>query len=266
MTSRPSITAHCIVKNEEVFVGYVIRSVINHVDSVIVFDTGSTDAAPDIIRKIALEYPGKIVFEEKGPCDKVRHTELRQEMLDRTRTDWFMILDGDEVWTERGMGEALILVTSADSRTDFLLAPFRLCVGDIFHESRRSGSYEFLGRRGNFALRFIRRIPGIHWSGAYGGDTIVDSSGALAWHIDNSRFLNHGFWHLTHLTRSAQDDSDYSSGGSRSSKRRLTYFLIGRRIGEQFPAVFLPDADRLKLPFFRSLFGFLRLVVSKFSL
>ena len=106
-----TITAHCLIKNEENFVWYAIKSVVDFVDKIIVFDTGSTDKTVELIKKLAEEYPEKIIFEEKGSCDKVRHTHLRQEMLKKTNTDWFMILDGDEVWTKRGAEEAIKIIS-----------------------------------------------------------------------------------------------------------------------------------------------------------
>ena len=59
-----SITAHCLVKNEENFVGFAIKSVINFVDKVIVFDTGSTDKTVGLIKNLVKEFPEKIIFED----------------------------------------------------------------------------------------------------------------------------------------------------------------------------------------------------------
>ena len=58
------ITAHCLIKNEENFVWYAIKSVVDFVDKIIVFDTGSTDKTVELIKKLAEEYPEKIIFEE----------------------------------------------------------------------------------------------------------------------------------------------------------------------------------------------------------
>lgn len=47
---KNTITAHVMVKNEEFFIFEAIRSVIEHVDKMIIFDTGSTDGT---VRKIS---------------------------------------------------------------------------------------------------------------------------------------------------------------------------------------------------------------------
>mgnify|MGYP000359384862 CR=1 FL=1 len=146
MKKKLSITAHCIIKNEENFVEYAIRSVVDFVDQIIVFDTGSTDKTVSIILELQTRHPNKIFFEEKGSCDKKRHTELREEMLNKTNTEWFMILDGDEVWTKRGMEEVLSVINSS-LEVECLIAPFYLCVGDVYHRYYKDGSFEILGKK-----------------------------------------------------------------------------------------------------------------------
>lgn len=231
-----ALTVHCMVKNEERFVGYALRSVISHADSVLVYDTGFTDKTSDVIARVASAYPGKIVLEHKGAADPARHTALRQEMIERTTTDWFMILDGDEIWTERGIEEAVARVQRPEF--DCLIAPFYLCVGDIYHASRR-GAYTIRGKKIHATPRFFRRQSGMRWSGEYNHDAVVDHNGKRIFEGERVAFLQHCFWHASHLIRSENDESVYSSGGTRREKRRLTYTLIGKKIHEPVPEVFM---------------------------
>ena len=235
-----SLTAHCIVKNEENFVGFAIASVVDMVDKMLVFDTGSTDKTVAIIEALANKYPDKITFEQKGPCDKQRHTALRQEMIDKTTTDWFMILDGDEVWTRRGVAEVKHMI---DRNPDVacLIAPFYLCVGDVFHHYYGSGDFSILGQVGFFSPRVIKKTNGVQWCGDYNQDALVLASGESVINRATTVFLEERYWHVSHLRRSSFDDNDYSSGGSRRSKQRLTYFWIGRTITEPLPEVFTHD-------------------------
>jgi glycosyltransferase involved in cell wall biosynthesis len=262
-----SITAHCLVKNEENFIYYAIKSVINFVDQVMVFDTGSTDKTVEIIQQIIKEYPNKIIFEEKGSSDGKRHTELRQEMLDRTKTDWFMILDGDEVWTERGMKEALGIIRRNDSEIEFIDAPFYLCVGDIYHRTIKKGemgrgSYSF---KDFFYPRFLKITNGIHWFGDFDVDTLKTSNGELFCKLDGSNavILKSKYWHMTQLSRSSKDDNDYSSGGNRRSKRRLTYFIIGSKVNEPIPEVFGQNSTIFRLPWSISFINFFKLIIAR---
>lgn len=232
-----TLTAHCIIKNEEKWIEYVLRSVVDQVDCIFIFDTGSTDSTVSLVQKVAREYPTKIIFEEKGSADKRRHTELRQEMVQRTTTDWFMILDGDEVWTKRAVAEAKAAIVGDDS-LECLIAPFHLCVGDVYHETRRPGQISMLGRTDYFYPRFFRNTPGIHWSGDYNNDVIKTGTEEIVFEKRPTHILTNRFWHLTHLRRSAHDDAEYSSGGTRASKRVPTYFVVGKRIAEPVPEVF----------------------------
>ncbi len=262
-----SITAHCLVKNEENFIYYAIKSVINFVDHVMVFDTGSTDKTVEIIQGLVKEYPNKIIFEEKGIADGKRHTKLRQEMLDRTKTEWFMILDGDEVWTERGMKEALSIIRKNDPTIEFIDAPFYLCVGDIYHRTTKKGKME----RGSYPFkeffypRFLKITNGIHWQGDFNEDTLKTSNGELFCKLDGSNavILQSKYWHLTQLIRSSTDGNDYSSGGNRRTKRRLTHFTIGVKINELVPEVFGKDPAKFRLSWSVSFINFLKLLVFK---
>ncbi|TSC85033.1 MAG: Uncharacterized protein G01um101413_417 [Parcubacteria group bacterium Gr01-1014_13] len=255
-----SITAHCLVKNEENFIYYAIKSVINFVDQVMVFDTGSTDKTVAIIQSLVKEYPNKIIFEEKGVADGKRHTELRQEMVDRTKTDWFMILDGDEIWTARVLSEAKKIITE-NAGVECLVAPFYLCVGDIYHTYYRKGVIKILGKKDFHYPRFIKITSGVHWQGDYNKDTLLDKDNEEFCKIANSRFLTNRYWHTTHLRRSSKDDSDYSSGGNRKVKRRLTYFIIGRKINEPIPEV-LQNKNEFKMGAITSFVNFNKLIVA----
>lgn len=257
------ITAHCLVKNEENFIAYAIRSVIDFVDQVLIFDTGSTDRTVAIIKELQREYSQKIIIEEKGECDKKHHTELRQEMVERTRTEWFMVLDGDEVWSKRVLSEAKTVIEK-DPGVECLIAPFYLCVGDIYHYSSK-GAYTLRGVTAHATPRFFKCISGMHWSGEYNYDALVDGAGNKIFEKQNVQILKYKFWHLTHLRRSSKDDEDYSSGSARKDKRRLTYFWIGHKITEPVPEVFneFPAITVSALSFWVSVKNFFRLGMQK---
>jgi glycosyltransferase involved in cell wall biosynthesis len=259
-----TITAHCLVKNEENFVWYAIKSVIDFVDKIIVFDTGSTDNTVEIVQGLVKEYPDKIIFAEKGECDKKRHTELRQEMVDRTTTDWFMILDGDEVWTKRGMEEAKKTIEE-NKEVECLVAPFYLCVGDVYHRYFKKGKFNILGEIGNLTVRFVRKINNVHWAGGYGYDSLFDGNENIFFTTKNSSFLENHFWHLTHLTRSSLQ-TDYSSGKSRGNKIIPTYFFVGIKIKESVPEVFIVrPSSVIKLSFVSSFGNFFVWIIRKLT-
>lgn len=250
-----SLTAHCLVKNEEVFIRQVIESVINFVDSVLVFDTGSSDNTVAIVRELQNKYPTKIVFELKGAADHTRHTLLRQEMVERTKTDWWMVLDGDEVWSQAAMQEAR-LIMSSQSKIDCIIAPFYLCVGDVYHATRRAPQIEMFNRKEYWYPRFFRRKPGMRWRGDYNQDTVYNEIGEVFFKMENSAILTHRYWHLTHLRRSAVDYDVYSSTGVRALKLINTYFLVGKKIAETIPEVWHNDVQIKKMSWLKSFVNF----------
>jgi len=265
MVYRKTITAHCLIRNEENFVGYAIRSVINYVDKVLVYDTGSTDKTASVIEEIQSAFPGKIIFEQKGYHDRFTHTNLRQEMLEATDTDWFMIIDGDEVWTKTGMEEAVGLINDS-SDVNYLIAPYYLCVGDVYHTYYKEKYDFFYRRKGFFTPRFIKYNKNLVIKGDYELDTFYNkSTGKMVYNQNELNILTHGFWHLTHLRRSSRDDEVFTSGiaKNRGEKRRLTHFLIGREIKESIPGVFDGLGVVARLTFWQSFINFWQLVFNQ---
>ena len=64
---RKTVTTHTLVYNEDRWIYFSLLSVIDYVDRMIIYDTGSTDKTADIIRyvmNLKSEYAQKIYFEE----------------------------------------------------------------------------------------------------------------------------------------------------------------------------------------------------------
>ena len=257
-----TITAHCLVKSEERFIGYSIRSVIGYMDKVLIFDTGSTDKTIEIIQELIKEYPDKIIFERKDECDKIKLQHYKQEMLKKTNTDWFMILDGDEVWSKAGIEEAIRTIQENKGKIDCVGADIFLCIGDIFHDHNRKLVAKINGIKQLVLTRFCTIIPGMRWvwnerasdGFLYAGDKIVwENPGRIM-------ILKNKFWHVTNLRRSSVGDDIHSSNSllaNRGSKIRSTYFLVGEKIKEEVPEVFDENfKNSNRLGFLRSFLNF----------
>jgi len=258
--TRKTITAHCIIRNEENFIELAIESIINYIDILIVFDNGSTDRTIEIVDGLSRKYGDKIIFQKKGSADKVQHTHLRQEMLEMTKTDWFMILDGDEIWTKRGMEEALNIINNRED-VPWIVAPYYLCVGDVYHNYYKEWNQAYYGKPGFFTPRFVKREEGMYIKGDYEQDTFYYKDGSWVYKNDHLVFLENKFWHLTHLRRSLADNDVFTSGiaPTRAEKRRLTYFFIGRRINEPIPEVLKGTEYEKGMDVFVSFVNFLKL-------
>ncbi len=184
-------TVHTLVRNEDVFVKYALASVLPFVSDYIIYDTGSTDGTRDSLKNYK--------YETRGLQTPKSYVDLRNEMIEKTKTDWFFLLDGDEVWN-KGQLENYLKFTL--SQPPNILATFlqtRNCVGDIYHyRDNSSGHYEIAGKKGHLNIRAYRKT--LKWSGEYPLEKCVDTT-------DNNSlaFFDGFYWHMTHLKRSSSE-------------------------------------------------------------
>lgn len=203
------IWANCVVKNEENFIWFSIMSIVDWVDKVLIYDTGSRDKTVEIIKKIQDIKKNKIIFKEVGEVDKYQFTRFRQKMLDNSKSDWILILDGDEVWWEKSIKLLVDTINTKGDVIDTVAVPFYNAIGDIYHYlSEKASRYEILGRKGNLTIRAIStKIKGLHVGGPYGSEGYLDENNIPIQKRDSKRivFIDAPFLHLTHLKRSSLD-------------------------------------------------------------
>jgi glycosyltransferase involved in cell wall biosynthesis len=234
------VTAHCLVKNEENFIWYSILSVIDYVDNILVWDTGSTDKTIEIIKELLKIYPTKIFFKELGNVNEKEYSILRQRMLDETKSDWIFILDGDEIWWKDSISSVIKLLEKNGKDYDSIVVPTLNLVGDIFHHQEElAGQYKIGKKHGHIAIRFINKnIPGLHVFENYGKEGYADNENTPIQNRNQNKiyFLDASYIHTTHLARSSKDEEVMQ----RANKRK-------HELGISFPIDFYyPEA------FFRS--------------
>src|SRR5215467_13751480 len=83
------VSACLIVKNEENTLGCCLDSIRDHVDEIVVVDTGSRDRT----REVARRYTSRL-FEFAWRCD---FAAARQFSFDRASGDWVFWVDADDV-------------------------------------------------------------------------------------------------------------------------------------------------------------------------
>ena len=199
---KSGITAHTVVKNEDRFIWFAINSVLNFVDQLIIYDTGSQDLTVKIIKSISSP---KIIFQQFGNQTADQITFLRQQQLTRTKTSWFLILDGDEVWWQMSIKQIRQTTKTAHKNLWGIITPTINSIGDIFHyQDESAGRYKFGNHTGHLAVRVIRRdIPGIHLKNTYPLEGYYDATNTLVTDYANKLiFQQSGYLHLTNLSRS----------------------------------------------------------------
>ncbi len=205
------ITAHTLVKNEDRFIWYSIMSVINYVDEYIVWDTGSTDKTIQIIESI---HDPKIKFKRIKTGNVFEEDKVRQEMLDETKSDWFLTVDGDEIWWDRSISKLRRFVSKFGDRYDCLVVPTINLVGDIYHyQEERAGNYNLAGKVGHYNLRAVnRKIPGLNSINPHGLWGYADERGVLIQDRDKTRIKlldDAPYLHASFLNRSTSLDEVY---------------------------------------------------------
>lgn len=109
---RTGITLAMIARNEERCLARCLSSVKDHVESIVVVDTGSTDRTPEIARSFgarveAIEWPGAF-------------DEARNASLALVETEWVLWLDADE-WFVEGHASQLAVAIRREDAFGYLL-------------------------------------------------------------------------------------------------------------------------------------------------
>lgn len=221
------VWAHTLVKNEENWLWYSVNSVIKNVDKLLLWDTGSTDASLLIEKALTEKYPDKIIYRKTEQSSAEDFTKVRQEMLDATKGDWFLMLDADEIWWRESIEKVVGFVRSQSSEEyESVVVPTINLVGDIFHyQGSSAGKYRFGNLRGHYNLRMVKtNIPGLRSLGSHGVWGWADGSGKMIQDRNLYKFIDAPYLHATNLVRSPADSMVIKR------KKKFRY-----EIGESFP-------------------------------
>ncbi len=239
------IWANTIVHNEENFIWFAVMSVIDYVDKVLIYDTGSTDNTVKIIKEIIKIKGDKVDFKEVGEVDKYNFTRQRQRMLEESKCDWILILDGDEIWWNKSIKTLTDKIKEKGKNLDGIVVPMVIPVGDIYHiQEKEAGRYKLLGRTGHLSLRAINKnIPGLHVDWPYGKESYFDENKRLIQEREKIIFLDAPYLHLTHLKRS-------------NKKRKVNKFKheLGNPVSIDFKfpeSIYLKYPDIITSPWFK---------------
>ncbi len=204
--TKMTIWANCIVHNEENFIWFAIMSIVDSVDKILVWDSGSTDKTVEIIKEIIKIKGDKIDFKEVGAVDKNEFTKMRQKMLEGSKCDWILVLDGDEIWWEDSIKKLINKIKTNGNNIEGIVVPMIVPVGDIYHfQEESAGQYNLCGRKGHLSLRAInKKIPGLHVDLPYGKEGYFDENNRSIQERKDIIFLDVPYLHVTHLKRSLQ--------------------------------------------------------------
>ncbi|MCR4324894.1 MAG: glycosyltransferase [Candidatus Curtissbacteria bacterium] len=222
------LTIHCVVKNEERWIWYALSSVKDIAKQIIIYDTGSSDKTVEIIRTIK---SNKIKFEEKGEVDAAGLTKLRQEQLEKTKTEWFLLLDGDEIWPKVTISELATVIKRSKPHVWAGVIRAWNPVGDVYHYHPESIRYHWPFAPKNYVgwanLRLIRtKVPGLHVEGDYPLEAYKDKTKTPIQNYGKKHlvFFKNRYFHTTYLIRSSTRQVD-KGVLNRAKKGKLEYGL-----------------------------------------
>jgi glycosyltransferase involved in cell wall biosynthesis len=235
------IWAHTLVKNEARWLWYSVMSVINYVDKLLLWDTGSTDDSIKIERELKKRFPDKIILKNHPITTKEEFTAVRQNMLDETFSEWFLVIDGDEIWRNESISSVCDFIRNKNKDCESVVVPTINLVGDIFHyQDNSGGNYKFGDLKGHYNLRAVKRnIPGLHSEGVHGVWGWADGNNKMLQERNSFKFLDAPYLHATFLQRGNKTKSD-----NEVIKRSKKYkYEIGKSfpLDYLFPEVFFID-------------------------
>lgn len=208
------IWAHTLFKNEERWLWFSVTSVIDYVDKVLLWDTGSTDKSWKIAKQLKAKYKDKIELRQYGEVTVETFPEVRQAMLDATNSDWFIVVDGDEVWWESSVKDLIQSITSIannkEEKFECFVVPTVNLVGDMYHKlPENAGRYKFGDRIGNYNLRAVKRnIEGLHSEGNHGVWGWADKEDKQIQERNTFKFINAPYLHMSFLPRGNSFNDD----------------------------------------------------------
>ena len=209
---KSNLTVHCVIKNEERWIWFAINSILDIAGEVLIYDTGSADKTVEIVKTIKSK---KIIFEEKGEVNAKGLTQLRREQLKRTKTEWFLILDGDEVWMQETKKELIKKIKNTDKSDWGIVVRAWNFVGDVYHYHPESIHYHWPYAPKKFKgwanLRVFRKsVPGLHVKGKYPLEAYCDRDDTPIQNYGQKHllFLKNRYFHTTYLTRSDTRERD----------------------------------------------------------
>ncbi len=150
---RPTVSAMYIVKDEEEFLPFSIRSIHGVVDEIVVVDGHSSDRTVEIAKSFAKTRT--ILY-----CDSPDYSVNRNLALRAASGIWLMPMDADMVFYSDINEVVPALIRSPN--VDVYFCWFYHLMRDPFHMQNR-GDRDPLYRREFF---LVRRRPGLKWVGA----------------------------------------------------------------------------------------------------
>jgi hypothetical protein len=75
-----------------------------------------------------------------GPVNSKEIVKLRQKQIEEIDSDWFLVVDGNEVYPEDTTKSISEEINTAQEQTECIATRFYNCVGNVYHHNTK-GNY-----------------------------------------------------------------------------------------------------------------------------
>lgn len=94
-----------LVQNEAYWLPFVLESLRGHFERYVLYDVGSVDGTKQIIDDFVQSERHRAEFFVRllPNCPPIVQGAFRNSMMAEARSEWTLMIDGDEIWTEEGL-------------------------------------------------------------------------------------------------------------------------------------------------------------------
>ncbi len=190
------ITPVMKVKNEDYWIWYVLRDVMQMFGRFIILDTGSTDRTKEIARSAAERFNADLTLIEKNYGDDAEAIGNSPNILRvKCPTHWMFLVDGDEIWRTEQLERLLAADIPEDQ--EVLMVTGRNLAADKKGEIKMREAWN--------ADRLF--APCVRWTRTH----YPFESHFLEERCERGvvSYVDATFWHTRHLVRSSRDDEAF---------------------------------------------------------
>ncbi len=197
-----NVTLHCTISNEEYWIWFVLQVLQDLPTKIIICDTGSDDLTFEILKFCKFK---NIEYRRMGKIKSNEHVLLRNELIKDTKTDWFAIVDGDEIWSKVLWQEINYYLNKVD--TDIIVVPNISPFPRLGYIGHGDKDFSIAGVKGEHYAKIFRIKNDLKWSDDFSSSFLSYSDGTIVsgGNLPTMRVMSSPMTHLTMLPRSSND-------------------------------------------------------------
>ncbi len=140
-----TITSNTIVKNGMPFIGKILKRTLPYVDQMII--TLSFKSDENTIKEVKNIVDPKIEIYWEDVQSKWELTEVENEQINRSKGDWILLLEDDDLWPSKELEKYLSYAKDPGDYLAFSVNPFQLVTWDTYDYDKDDKCYPKLFKK-----------------------------------------------------------------------------------------------------------------------